>query len=192
MKRLLLIGLIITFVVSSILPIDGASQRSVILRIGSPVALVDGQSVEMGVAPFIYQNRTYVPLRFLVEQMGARVEYSSKEDGTVDQIYITLPVTETASPPPLLPNDLQIVSTSSFISEVGHTHIVGEVINQGRRTANAVKVIATLYGSDGKVVGTDFTFTQPSSIDPGNKAPFEIIWLESIPWSRYTMQLEWS
>jgi hypothetical protein len=53
-------------------------------------------------------------------------------------------------------------------------HIVGEVQNNGAQTAKFVQVSATLYDSNNKVIGTDFSFTNPSDIDPSQKAPFEI------------------
>jgi hypothetical protein len=52
-------------------------------------------------------------------------------------------------------------------------HIVGEVQNNGSETAK-FEVSATLYDSNNKVIGTESTFTKPSDIDPGQKAPFEI------------------
>jgi hypothetical protein len=51
---------------------------------------------------------------------------------------------------------------------------VGEVQNNGSETAKFVEVSATLYGSNNKVIRTEFTFTKPSEIVPGQKAPFEI------------------
>ena len=53
-------------------------------------------------------------------------------------------------------------------------HIVGEVLNNGTQTAKFVQVSATLYDSNNKVIGTEFTYTNPSDIDPGQKAPFEV------------------
>jgi hypothetical protein len=53
-------------------------------------------------------------------------------------------------------------------------HIVGEVQNNGQQTAKFVEVSATLYDSNNKVIGTEFIFTKPRDIDPGQKAPFEI------------------
>ena len=73
---------------------------------------------------------------------------------------------------------LQIVSTNAFNdnSEFSPTyHIVGEVQNNGTDTAKFVEVSATLYDSSNQVIGTDFTFTKPSTIEPGMKAPFEIL-----------------
>jgi hypothetical protein len=50
----------------------------------------------------------------------------------------------------------------------------GEVQNNGSETAKFVEVSATLYDSNNKVIGTEFAFTKPSEIEPGQKAPFEI------------------
>ena len=54
-------------------------------------------------------------------------------------------------------------------------HVVGEIKNIGTGTANYVKVIATFYDEAGKVVAAEFTFSDPSDIEPGQKAPFEIL-----------------
>lgn len=46
--------------------------------IGSNQAKVDGKTVIFDAAPLIYQDRTYVPLRFLAETLGATVSWNSK------------------------------------------------------------------------------------------------------------------
>ncbi|KUG04480.1 putative peptidoglycan hydrolase yvbx, not involved in spore germination [hydrocarbon metagenome] len=46
--------------------------------IGSSYARVDGQTLRFDTAPYIYQDRTYVPLRFLVEALGASVSWNSQ------------------------------------------------------------------------------------------------------------------
>jgi hypothetical protein len=38
-----------------------------------------------------------------------------------------------------------------------------------------VQVIGTFYDENEKVVGTDFTYTTPSSINPNDRAPFKLI-----------------
>lgn len=45
------------------------------LFIGSKRAAVDGKTVYLDAAPYIYQDRTYLPLRFIAEAMGAKVEW---------------------------------------------------------------------------------------------------------------------
>jgi predicted Rdx family selenoprotein len=45
------------------------------LKAGSNVAIVNGQAVKMPVAPAIINKRTMVPLRFLSESLGCKVEW---------------------------------------------------------------------------------------------------------------------
>jgi len=47
------------------------------LYIGNKQATVDGQIHTLDASPYIYQGRTYVPLRFLTESLGARVEWKA-------------------------------------------------------------------------------------------------------------------
>ncbi len=63
---------------------DGASQVAVSCRgknfefkIGSPKVVIDGTTYTMDVAPYIYQNRTYLPLRFLAEKLGGTVTWNN-------------------------------------------------------------------------------------------------------------------
>lgn len=51
--------------------------RYVELFIGSTKANVDNQSHVLDTAPYIYKGRTYVPLRFLTESMGAKVAWKA-------------------------------------------------------------------------------------------------------------------
>ena len=47
------------------------------LFIGSKQARVDGKDYTFDAPPFLYQDRTYVPLRFLTENLGAQVTWNS-------------------------------------------------------------------------------------------------------------------
>jgi len=67
-------------------------ERTVTLRIGEQTALVDGVAVPLDVPAQIIGNRTYIPLRFLSEGLGAEVGY----DGA------TRTVTVVTAPPGLL------------------------------------------------------------------------------------------
>ena len=54
--------------------------------------LVDGQKVNTDVAPFIQDNRIYVPARFVAEALGAKVEYNS--DAYPGQNIIITPIND--------------------------------------------------------------------------------------------------
>jgi hypothetical protein len=51
--------------------------------------------------------------------------------------------------------------------------VLGEVMNQGKNDANAVKVSAIFYDEKHRVIDTDYVFTNPDIISPNKKAPFE-------------------
>lgn len=52
--------------------------RSVQMKIGSTTALVDGQTVTLDVPAQLIDDRTYLPLRFLSEGLGAEVGYDGQ------------------------------------------------------------------------------------------------------------------
>ncbi|MDN4067577.1 copper amine oxidase N-terminal domain-containing protein [Paenibacillus vini] len=52
-------------------------SKSIVLTIGSKVANVDGKSVTMDTTAKAIKGRTYVPLRFVSENLGERVEWDS-------------------------------------------------------------------------------------------------------------------
>nr|WP_031311724.1 copper amine oxidase N-terminal domain-containing protein [Alkalihalophilus marmarensis] len=66
------------------------------MTLGSRTALVNGRAVTMSVAPQARSGRTLVPLRFVAEASGKKVEWSSKarmiliNDGVYERINTTL------------------------------------------------------------------------------------------------------
>ncbi|MBQ7661542.1 MAG: copper amine oxidase N-terminal domain-containing protein, partial [Clostridia bacterium] len=72
---------------------DGAVRKAVVqkgrttveIMIGSPVAYVNVVEVALDSPAFIENYRTYLPLRFVVESLGASVTW----DGDVGEIIIT-------------------------------------------------------------------------------------------------------
>jgi hypothetical protein len=79
----------------------------------------------------------------------------------------------------------KILSSNDFIDSIGYLHVVGEVQNNTPTNAQFVKITGTFYDSSDNVVGTDFTYTDPSDIGSGQKAPFELLLMSaSIPVSQ--------
>jgi hypothetical protein len=74
---------------------------------------------------------------------------------------------------------ISVLSSSSFRDDTGAYHIVGEVKNNSPTDPmNYVKIVATLYDKTGKVVGTDFTYTDIEVLRPAEKSPFKIILID--------------
>ncbi len=71
---------------------------------------------------------------------------------------------------------VSILSSSSFSDDIGYYHVVGEVKNNSPKDSmNFVKITSTFYDDAGKVVGTDFTYTNVDVLRPAEKSSFELI-----------------
>jgi hypothetical protein len=71
---------------------------------------------------------------------------------------------------------ISVLSSSSFTDDLGDYHVVGEVKNNSPTDSiNYVKIVATFYDNTGKVVGTDFTYSNIDVLRPAEKSSFEII-----------------
>lgn len=57
-----------------------SKNRKIYMRIGNSTMSVDNISRTMDVAPIIYKDRTYIPLRFLAEVMDKDVEWIASEE----------------------------------------------------------------------------------------------------------------
>ncbi len=73
-----------------------AAAKTIILTIGSLSTTVDGKSVKLGAAPFVAGGRTMLPVRFVAEQMGAGVSFTTTSSGKVTQVNLGLPKSDTA------------------------------------------------------------------------------------------------
>jgi len=76
--------------------------------------------------------------------------------------------------PTVQDESIKIASSNDFIDSIGYLHVVGEVQNNTPTNAQFVKVTGTFYDSSDNVVATDFTYTNPSDIGSGQKAPFQL------------------
>lgn len=89
-------------------------------------------------------------------------------------------------------NGLQILSYNSFTDSIGYLHVVGEIKNNYPSTATFVRIVGTFYDINNQVVGTQFTYANPSDIGSGEKVPFILILTSaSIPISQidhYSLQ----
>lgn len=71
-------------------------------------------------------------------------------------------------------SDLEIASATTYFDD-DYFHIVGEVSNMGSEEKEFVKITATIYDANNDVIGTDTTFTSPSTVSSQESAPFEFM-----------------
>jgi len=58
--------------------VQEAARPQVVMNVGKRTATVNGKAVTLDAAPVIVKESTYVPLRFVTEQMGAVIKYDNK------------------------------------------------------------------------------------------------------------------
>jgi hypothetical protein len=81
-------------------------------------------------------------------------------------------------------SSITILSHNSYVDSAGYFHVVGEVENNTPSTAEFVQITGTFYDINNAVVGTQFTYTNPSDISSGGKAPFDLVLMSaSVPTS---------
>jgi hypothetical protein len=57
---------------------------------------------------------------------------------------------------------------------IGERHFPGEVHNRNRFKVHYVEVDVVLYGSHGEVRYTDFSFTNPDTVQANATAPYDV------------------
>jgi hypothetical protein len=67
---------------------------------------------------------------------------------------------------------LYIINTSMHKDTLNDIIITGEIKNRGTSTANFVELISTFYNINNQTIGNKNTFTKPSTLQPGQAAPF--------------------
>ena len=72
------------------------------------------------------------------------------------------------------PYPLEILNQTSYFDSYGGFHVTGEVRNQYAVERTFVKAFVTMYDINGKVIGTNYTYTNPDDILPGQTASFEV------------------
>ncbi len=60
-------------------------EKTILLYIDSPLVTVDGKESTLDTSPFILNNRTMVPIRFVSETLGAKVDWVQSERA----VYVT-------------------------------------------------------------------------------------------------------
>jgi|SRR5215208_4214366 len=85
----------------------------------------------------------------------------------------------------LKPGQLKLTVGDNYSEDLGYAHVLGEVTNQGTKTAKYAKVSGSFYNDQNQVVATDFTFTEPSDLAPGQSSPFDVVVTEHASAARY-------
>jgi hypothetical protein len=70
---------------------------------------------------------------------------------------------------------LSVAVSNTYTDVIGYLHVVGTVTNNSGATYTYVQPLIALYSAAGTVVRADFTFTDPSTLSPGQTGAFEFL-----------------
>ncbi len=76
---------------------------------------------------------------------------------------------------PRLGAQLSVVTVKRFEDEAGFFHIKGVIENMGSVTAQRAKVVAVIYGRGNSLINLGFTYVEPPTLAPGQRATYEVI-----------------
>ena len=80
------------------------------------------------------------------------------------------------------------ITTHSLIPKTeGGYDIVGEIQNNSYTPVKYVKIVATLYDAEGRVVGADYTFAELNQILAGDTSPFAVMIFDDIDFDHYEL-----
>ncbi|MCB0167353.1 MAG: FxLYD domain-containing protein [Anaerolineae bacterium] len=70
---------------------------------------------------------------------------------------------------------LAVVGVRRYEDEAGFLHIKGTIENVGTSTAKRTKVAAAIFGRDNSVINVAFTYVNPPTLAPGERAEYDAI-----------------
>jgi hypothetical protein len=73
---------------------------------------------------------------------------------------------------------LTVLEGVPYTDGFGDRHYVGEIENSSAHAIEFTEAIVTLVDAGGTVLNTDFTFTNPDTLAPGAKAPYDVTFFD--------------
>ncbi|MDO5717196.1 MAG: copper amine oxidase N-terminal domain-containing protein [Tissierellia bacterium] len=88
-------------------------DKTIVLQLGVAYADIDGMQIPLEVAPVVREERTFVPLRFIAETFGHRVDWDQEHQvAIIGEGYVAGQGTEVAETPAVQEDEEETVQTS--------------------------------------------------------------------------------
>lgn len=68
---------------------------------------------------------------------------------------------------------LQLLNHTAYFDSYEAFHVVGEIVNQYPNERTFIKAFVTMYDTNGRVIGADYSYTNPYDLLPGQTASFD-------------------
>lgn len=142
-------------------------EHQVDITLNSKNANVNGEKVEVNVPPFLYQDKTYVPIRFLTGNLGGNVKWNQqaqKVEISINEEQPTVPETPLVNEKPyyLLLNNKRIVMNDPIISRQDRTYIPAEYFIEHLENASGKWLSKEQF--ELQISGLIFVFTNENNV----------------------------
>jgi parallel beta-helix repeat protein len=74
-----------------------------------------------------------------------------------------------------LESGIEEISENQFVDESGYVHVLGEIKNKLNAKLDFVKVNVAYYDSQNKIIGSDFVYSDPSTLLPSQTATYQAL-----------------
>ena len=91
-----------------------------------------------------------------------------------------LAVTNEALAQSNLESGIEEISENQFVDELGYVHVLGEIQNKLNTKMDFVKVNVAYYDSQGRIIDSDFVYSDPNTLLPGQIATYQTITSSSL------------
>ena len=143
------------------------NKHRVDITLNSKSANVNGKKVIINEAPFLYQDKTYVPIRFLSEHLGGHVKWNQqakKVEILIKEEPTTFPETPSVNEEPyyLLINNKRIIMEDPIITSQDRTYIPAEYFFENLENTSGKWLSKDQF--ELQISGLIFVFTNGSKI----------------------------
>ncbi len=83
-----------------------------------------------------------------------------------------------------LPHSVTVLSSTTWVDDIGYRHIAGEVLNNTAYNRRFVRINATIYNESGVVIDTDFTYADLDIVKARSRSSFELLFPEPTGYAR--------
>lgn len=135
-------------------------DNEVAITVNSKIAIVNGKKVTVNVPPFLYKDKTYVPIRFLSENLGGSVQWN-QQTRTVD-IMLKDEQKPVDKPYYLHINNKRIVMNDPIITKQNRTYIPAHYFYENLENATGKWLSKDQF--ELQLYGLIFVFTNGSNI----------------------------
>ena len=148
-----------------------------------------------------FENQDPAELNVASELMASCNEKINQVSGLLDEIIGDVPVAPTVEPTatntpapaeatPAPEEPLGVVKSVAFVSERGTGYIMGTVHNGSGNPLKYVKIVASLFNSEGKFAATDYSYMMPEILLPGETVPFSLLIPDAPEFETYELAVE--